>query len=502
MFSPPRFALRLALLSLSGAGCAPGIATSNAVSDTAAPDTALAPEDTACGADPEIADFVDCDGDGSKAAYDCDDHDANRFPSAPDPCGSSDDDCDPATCLAAVLAVAIPWVEYGLSGPAVTFGPDFSGDGQGELLLADAGYATYAYNYSNWCESGGAWVLPGGLVSERPVWVDAVAPYHFAGSGCLGSRVLLPGDVDGGGLPDVLLVDRGGYSPSYWWDGRIVVVAGEAIAVGGEASTGLADIELEYGLAVEAAGDLDGDGSTDSLITGNGLGWAALGVPELRAGLGSLNELAYHASEASKVRSLGDLDGDGLGELAGFNYVSEGGWSTFTDVVVSTPALSDDPWLRLVPAEGEAVTVVSSVDIDGSGFERLAIGSGSTDEPWALLDVSVPAGDVSIASASTLVYPPPGASLGALRDIGEARAGVMIEGPEILESGILALATQDLRAGVVQLGEAPTCLRFGSRGYLTTVGTWNGTDVAAVSALGWAALLDPIGVAEAGCPPP
>jgi len=136
---------------------------------------------------------------------------------------------------------------------------DLDGDGVGDLLVGAL------FNGSAGSGSGAAYLLTGPLSSG-----DLGSLYTRCWSGdavddWLGSEVSAPGDLDGDGHEDMVVV---GYQ-----DGAVYVIYGDASAPASGAISGAASarIELDYYytelLSQAPAGDLDGDGDTELYVS-------------------------------------------------------------------------------------------------------------------------------------------------------------------------------------------------------------------------------------------
>jgi len=197
-------------------------------------------------------------------------------------------------------------------GFAVALAGDVDGDGDAEILVG-APFAGKAHLYAG---SSGA------LSGTTPAWTAAGA----AAGDCFGWALAGAGDVNGDSLADVVIG-----APALFADGEGVgaafVFLGHAGGLDREpgwVATG--DQEgMEFGRAVGAAGDVDGDGHTDVLV--GAPGYDGNDVDEGRAflfrgGPGGLAERPAWSADGgqrgaafgSAVAGAGDVDHDGFSD--------------------------------------------------------------------------------------------------------------------------------------------------------------------------------------------
>jgi GEVED domain/FG-GAP repeat/FG-GAP-like repeat/Bacterial Ig domain len=174
--------------------------------------------------------------------------------------------------------------------------------------------------------------------------------------GALGERVnsIAPiGDVDGDGVPDLAIGVTGGEDTNY--DGSVYVLLmnadgtakAESQIGSGIGGSPLLDDTYGFGASITSVGDVDGDGITDIAVGDLSGGPAvddysqfrgavyvlflnadgeAKGYQRITDGIGGGPMLGDGAEFGSSLASLGDLDGDGVPDLAvGALYDSGGG---------------------------------------------------------------------------------------------------------------------------------------------------------------------------------
>ena len=250
---------------------------------------------------------------------------------------------------------------------------DTDGDGAGELAVklpdGDAGTSMSVYIY------------PGS--SSSPAETTPTALQEQTDDE-LGAAMAVVGDVNGDGYDDVLL-SAGGYGHD----------RGELELFNGSAS-GLADTpdwtltgsvgSQQLGRAIAAAGDVDGDGYADVLVSSAATVDQAAHVDLYRGsatGLGTDPDLTLVADDedesfGSALAAGGDLNGDGYLDVA------VGAWEAGSETgrvavyLGSAAGLPTSPDLELTGESagdrfGDAVAIVG--DLNGDGFDDLAAGA-------------------------------------------------------------------------------------------------------------------------------
>ena len=284
---------------------------------------------------------------------------------------------------------------------------DMDGDGLHELAISNTLNSTAGNVAGRTFVMAGAHIGPGGqtfTVSES--WVDFPGSGAGNASGCETGRA---GDVDGDGLGD-LLVGTQGAGPSGANSGMVSLFLGASLPEeGGTIELWSRDMRFageasddRLGTDVQALGDLDGDGLADFLLSARNSddSWTDAGKTYLIkatsipygeetyavAGAPAFLGEAEHDKSGTSVAALGDVDGDGLpdlaigaprndtgGEDAGAVYVVLG-----SSAVTATafPLASANGLIRGVE-EGARFgeKLVSVGDVDGDGRGDLLVGA-------------------------------------------------------------------------------------------------------------------------------
>lgn len=221
------------------------------------------------------------------------------------------------------------------AGHATAAGGDIDGDGLDDMMIC-------GYRNDNPTEDvGRVYVVFGSSLSEPGVRSLAGADLTFVGeaeNNRLGHSMGAVGDMDGDGIGD-LVMGSYGHASSGPNTGKVYIVPGSSMAIGGERTVGeneymyLGEAEEDAaGHAVRAAYDVDGDGLQDVVVGARINGTGALeggkGYVLLGASLGTPGEVrsladadfAYYGSAEGgwlgyQAAGAGDVDGDGLADI-------------------------------------------------------------------------------------------------------------------------------------------------------------------------------------------
>lgn len=216
------------------------------------------------------------------------------------------------------------------------------------------------------------------------------------------------GDVDGDGLDEVIFGPGPGGNGTIWVheDAYRLIRPWSGAPAGAVQWTDWGSYLLLGGGARPAAGDLDGDGR-DEIVIGldlGGGGWlhvrddattgfAPMEAPGLIAGwLHWSNDAAYIVASGASRPTLGDVDGDGLDEIAiGVDAGGGGHVALFDDAPSGFRKLTGPPSTESgirIPGVGDGSTHPLLLDVDGDGLDELVVGfgAGGTDRIYVADD--------------------------------------------------------------------------------------------------------------------
>ena len=258
---------------------------------------------------------------------------------------------------------------------------DLTGDGMTEIAVGAQ------FDDDGGTDRGAIWILTlnatGTVFAETKISDTAGSFTGALGNGDLfGHALTAIGDLDGDGVIDLatssLFDDDGGLDRGAVWvlflndDGSVKAHQKISATVGG--FTGVLDNNDAFGIELEGPGDLDGDGVLDLLVgatndddggADRGALWILYlntnGTVKAHAKIsqtsgGFLGALANGDRFGAGIATIGDLDGDGIGDLAVGSHASDEGGNDTGSV-----------WILFLAAD-ETVASAQKISATHGGF--------------------------------------------------------------------------------------------------------------------------------------
>jgi len=274
-------------------------------------------------------------------------------------------------------------------GNSLASAGDVNGDGYSDVIVG-------AYGYDNpLANEGAAYVYYGsslGLAASAS-WS---AEINIAGA-IFGCGVACAGDVNGDGYSDVI-IGASGYDNGQTDEGGAFVYFGSGAGLPATAGwTGESNVATAFiGAAVSPAGDVNGDGYSDVIVSGpnygNGQGQegAAYIYHGSASGISTTTSNTLEANQANSsfgvsVACAGDVNGDGYSDVIIGAYRFDNGHSNEGAAFVfhgSATGLTNTIRAQLEINQADAAMgycVASAGDVNGDGYSDVIVGASDYD---------------------------------------------------------------------------------------------------------------------------
>lgn len=248
---------------------------------------------------------------------------------------------------------------------------DINGDGVTDLAISDPGYRADGFG-----SSGVVFIVSGADGSHLRTYL----PESSAGSQVFGIS-LAALDANGDGVTDLAVGSPGYAGTTGFGTGTVRVFSGTD---GSLLSVGIGLAGSQYGGAITNAGDQNGDGAED-LYVGAPLAFSNLGAIFVQSGsdgsiLRTVQSDIGFTTFATSLATVGDIDGDGLADVA----VGAPGYRSGSIPVgrVLLIRSSDGTIATQLAGVGSGIrlgyTLAPAADANGDGQPDLLVGSYST----------------------------------------------------------------------------------------------------------------------------
>jgi hypothetical protein len=302
---------------------------------------------------------------------------------------------------------------------------DVDGDGQADALVG-APFAWAGEQYA-----GFACVVLGPITADVEL---ATGAHCIEGEGSrvyMGAALAVVGDINGDGVPETAVAAPESYRVNTSGKGRGSIYLFTDLSAAGSTADAVAawtgeGEEDAAGSALASGGDLTGDGLPDLVVGAGGwnsdagavyiLGSGALGGGDLEGADARYYSLDGAAGDyfGSSVAMLGDIDGDGIGDLGvgwGHHDGGDGAVVVYLGPLNGAHAAAD--WDGFVSGDGGSLgmysnTLIGAGDVDGDGTPDILVGtpddyrdSLQAGKAWLISGAAALAGtDVVLAMAT------------------------------------------------------------------------------------------------------
>lgn len=287
-------------------------------------------------------------------------------------------------------SITSDWVDYGSQageqfGYSVACAGDVDGNGFSDVVIG-----AWKYNNGSTTDVGRAYVFHGsaGGLSETPDWTYEGSQAYEE----LGCSVDTAGDVNGDLNSDVIIGAQGYDSD----DGRILVFHGTPSGLNStyswmeEGFDALSEHGIRFGAAVSTAGDVNGDGYADIIVSAHLAGTnqegkacvfhgssGGMAFPVEWSDSGGQNYAWYGQS----VNCAGDVNGDGYADVIvgapSYDGVGNNSGQAYVYLGSASGLNTTEYWMQggEVASDNFGRSVSTAGDVNGDGFSDIIVGA-------------------------------------------------------------------------------------------------------------------------------
>ena len=272
-------------------------------------------------------------------------------------------------------------------GYSVSSAGDINGDGYSDLIVG-------AFNAApNGINGAGTVYLFSGQNGSLLYQLDGTSEYE-----CFGGSVAMVGDVNGDNSDDIVIGAIGSDTANLYNAGAAYVYSGDSGNILYELY-GTSD-SLLFGTCVSGAGDVNGDGISDIVVGTDGVdanGYPLPGTAYVYSGSNGLLLKQFEGESdfdrlGYSVSGAGDLDGDGLDDIivGAFMAGPSNQDNSGSAYAYSCRPNADYSINNLIAGQNAVFDVSNAPPYSHISIAYSITGSGPTNTPFGMVDMSVP----------------------------------------------------------------------------------------------------------------